>query len=130
MFRRWQQRRSALPSEGPVDVDGIRAMIAQVLASLPPGAAHVEESRERLQNLGCLRLRVSPRIAGALDVAIDVYDDRGVVDVWVGDFLPIELTAPININAEPPRPCLDVIREVLVGVAAGDFEDVTAPPWS
>jgi hypothetical protein len=60
MFRRWQQRRSALPSEGPVDVDGIRAMIAQVLASLPPGAAHVEESRERLQNLGYLRLRVSP----------------------------------------------------------------------
>ena len=138
MFRRWQQRRLALPSDGPIDVDDIRAMIAQVLASLPPGAAHVEESRERLQqyrdapehDLDYLRLRVSPRIAGALDVAIDVYGAQGVVNVWVGDFLPIELTAPININAEPPRPCLDVIRDVLVGVAAGEFEDVTAPPWS
>lgn len=130
MFRNWQQRRAALPSDGPVDVDGIRALIAQVLASLPSGAAHVEESRERLQRLDYLRLRVCPRTAGALDVAIDVYDARGVVDVWIGDFLPIELTAPININAETPRPCLEVIREVLVGVAAGNFEDVTGAPWS
>jgi hypothetical protein len=49
------------------------------------------------------------------------------VNVWVGDSLPVELTAPININADPPRPCSDVVREVLVGVAAGDFEDVTEP---
>src|SRR3954468_13440085 len=124
MFRRWQLRRSAPPSDGPVDVDGIRAIIAEVLASLPPGAAHVGESRERLQHLDYLRLRVSPRIAGALDVAIAAYDGKGGVNVWIGDSLPIELTAPININADPPRPCLDVIRDVLVGVAAGEFEEV------
>jgi hypothetical protein len=127
-----------MPSHGPVDVDGIRAVIAEVLASLPPGAALVEESRERLQypddpnrGLDYLRLRASPRIAGALDVTIDVYDTQGVVNVWVGDFLPIELTAPININTEPPRPFLDVIREALTEATAGVVDgDQAAQPWS
>jgi hypothetical protein len=140
MFRRWwQQRRSALPSHGPVDVDGIRALIAEVLASLPPGAGHVEESRERLKqypnapehDLDYLQLRVSPRRPDALDVAIDVYDAQGVVNVWVGDFLPIELTAPININTEPPRPFMDVIREALAEATTGLVDgEQAAPPWS
>ncbi|CCH87806.1 protein of unknown function [Modestobacter italicus] len=60
-----------------------------------------------------LRLRVTPRTSDALDVAIDVYEAQGVVNVFIGDFLPIELTAPININSEPPGPSMDVIRAAL-----------------
>jgi hypothetical protein len=127
-----------MPSHGPVDVDDITAVIAEVLASLPAGVAHVKESHERLQyrddpdrGLDFLRLRVSPRRPDALDVAIDVYDAQGVVNVWVGDFLPIKLTAPININTEPPRPFLDVIREALAEATTGLVDgERAAPPWS
>jgi hypothetical protein len=139
MFGRWRQRRSALPSHGPVDVEGIKALITEVLAALPAGAAKVEESRERLQqypeapehDLDFLRLRVTPRTPDALDVAIDIYDAQGVVNVFVGDFLPIELTAPININTEPPRPFMDVIREALAEATTGLVDgEQAAPPWS
>ena len=127
-----------MPSHGPVDVDGIKAAIAQVLASLPPRVAHVEESHERLQyrddpdsGLDFLRLRVSPRRPDTPDVAIDVYDAQSVVNVWVGDFLPIELTAPININTESPRPFLDVIRLALAEATTGLIDgERAAPPWS
>jgi hypothetical protein len=69
-------------ANGPVDVDGIRSVIAEVLATLPPGAAEVRESRGHVQqypdapehDLDCLRLQVIPRAAGALDITIDVYD--------------------------------------------------------
>jgi hypothetical protein len=140
VFRRWRQRRPALPSDGPVDIDGIRSLIAEALATVPAGAAQVEESRGRLQqyanapehDLDYLRLSVTPRTPGALDVVIDVYDEQGLVCVYVGDDpRPIELTAPININDRPPRPFLDIVREVLAEAATGRFDDdVTAPPWS
>jgi hypothetical protein len=122
-----------------VDVDGIRALISKLLASLPPGAGHVEESRERLRqypgaparDLDYLQLRVSPRLPDALDITIDVYDTEGVVNVWVGDFLPIELTAPIDFNTDPPRPFMKVIREALVEATTGLVDgEQAAPPWS
>jgi hypothetical protein len=122
-----------------VDIEGIKALIAEILAALPPGAADVEESRERLRqypdapqhDLEYLRLRVAPRAPDALNVAIDVYDEQGMVYVFVGDFLPIELTAPININTEPPRPAMDVIREALADATAGVVDgEQAAPPWS
>jgi hypothetical protein len=122
-----------------VDIDGIRSLIAEALASLPARAAQVEESRERIEqypeapehDLDCLRIRVIPRTPEALDLTIELYDEQGFVAVYVGDYLPIELTAPININADPPRPVLDVIRGVLRETVAGQVDgEVTASPWS
>ncbi|MGY5894432.1 hypothetical protein [Blastococcus deserti] len=115
-------------------------MIAETLATLPSGAAEIEESRGRLQqypdapehDLDYLRLRVTPRAPGALDVVIDVYGEQGLVCVYIGgDPRPIELTAPININDRPARPFLDIVREVLSEVTTGRFDgDVTASRWS
>jgi hypothetical protein len=122
-----------------VDVEGIKALIDEVLAALPPGAANVVESRERLRqypeapehDLDFVRLWVTPRTPDGLDVAIDIFDTQGVVNVFVGDFLPIELTAPININTEPPGPFMDVIREALAEATTGVVDGVqAAPPWS
>jgi hypothetical protein len=120
---------------GPVDVDGIRSVIAEVLGTLSPDAVEIRESRERIRqyperpdlDLDCRRLHIVPRAAGALDLRIDIFDSYGGVDVFVADGLPIELTAPININEDPPRPFLDVIREVAKEVAAGEFDIGTSP---
>lgn len=143
MFRRWrdwreeQAKLAALPSDGPVDVAGIRALIAEVLAALPPGAAEVREDRGRLQQypdvpeheVDYLELHVVPRAAGAVDITIRVFERFGGVDVFLGDSPPIELTTPMNVNNLPPRPFLDVIREVAVAVTAGRV-DVGAFPES
>ena len=59
-------------------------------------------------------------------MTIDDYG-RGGVAVFVGDSPPMELTAPMNINQAPPRPCLEVIREVLDDVAAGEVDVGTWP---
>lgn len=120
---------------GPVDVDGIRSVVTAVLANRAPHAVEIRESRERIPqyperpdlDLDCLRLHIVPRAAGALDLRIDIFDSLGGVDVFVADGLPIELTAPININEDPPRPFLDVIREVTKEVAAGEFDIGTSP---
>ncbi|MPQ96397.1 hypothetical protein GB931_00345 [Modestobacter sp. I12A-02628] len=121
-----------------MDVEGIRALIADVLATLPPGAAGVEGRRSPLRHHSGapeggrdhLRLHVVPRAPDALDIAIDVHGEHGVVHVFVGDFLPIELTAPVDINSDPPRPALDVIREALAEATTGVVEgERTAPPW-
>jgi hypothetical protein len=145
MFRRRQRRErddreergAALRAlvKGPVDVDGIRSVIAEVLATLPPGAAEVVESRRRAtpypdapeHDFDYLELHIVPRAAGALDVTIDVDDQHAGVDVFVGTSPPMELTAPININQDPPRPFLDVIREVLPEVVAGQVDIGTFP---
>ena len=140
MFRSWREREgreAALRAlvQGPVDVDGIRSVIAELLATLPPGAAEVVESRGRLQqypdapehDLDFLRLHIVPRAAGALGVTIDVYDQYPEVAVFVGESPPMELTAPININQDPPRPFLDVIREVIPEVATGQVDIGTWP---
>lgn len=142
MFRRRQrrereEREAALRAlvKGTVDVDGIRSVIAEVLATLPAGAAEVVESRGRDQqypdapehDLDYLRLHIVPRATGALDVTIDIYDQYPGVDVFVGMSPPMELTAPININQDPPRPFLDVIREVLPEVVAGQVDIGTFP---
>jgi hypothetical protein len=142
MFGR-QRRRERMAQEaalralagGPVDVDGIRSVIAEVLGALSPDAVKIRESRERIRqyperpdlDLDCRRLHIVPRAAGAVDLRIDIFDSYGGVDVFVADGLPIELTAPININEDPPRPFLDVIREVTNEVAAGEFDIGTSP---
>jgi hypothetical protein len=133
-----ESRRSALlaSASGPVDIDGIRSAIGEVLATLPADAVEVRESRERVQSypgrpdldLDCLQFRIVPRAAGALDMTIDVFDEYGGVNVFVGDEdAPRELTAPININEDPPRPFLDVIRELTDEVSAGEFDVGTWP---
>lgn len=132
---RWRREREARKaallalSAGPVDVDGIRSVIADVLASVPPGAGEVRESNERIHqyperpdpDLDCLRLHVLPRAVGAVDMTIDVFESYGRVDVFVGTDV-IELTAPININEVPPRPFLDVIRDVLNVISSGEID--------
>jgi hypothetical protein len=133
-----EARRSArlASASGPVDIDAIRSAIAEVLATLPADAVEVRESRRRVQSypgrpdldLDCLQLQIVPRAAGALDMTIDVFDQYGGVNVFVGDEdAPIELTAPINMNEDPPRPFLDVIREVTNDVSAGEFDVGTWP---
>jgi hypothetical protein len=131
-----EARRSALlaSASGPVDIDGIRSVIGDALATVPPGAVEIRESREQVQqyperpdlDFDCLRLHILPRAARALDMTIDVFDQHGRVDVFVGNDV-IELTAPININEEPPRPFLDVIREVTNEISAGEFDVGTWP---
>jgi hypothetical protein len=112
-------------------------LIDEVVAALPPGAVEVSVSSQQgadvpEHDLDHLRFQLTPRAAGALDIMINVYESYGGVDVFVGSSPPIELTTPINVNNEPPRPFLDVIREVLTEVAAGHVDVGTWPggEWS
>ena len=131
-----EARRSALlaSASGPVDIDGIRSVIGDLLAATHPDAVEIRESRERVQqypgspelDVDCLRLDIVARAAGAVGITIDVFEQHGRVDVFVGTDV-IELTAPINTNEEPPRPFLDVIREVTNAISAGEFDVGTWP---
>jgi len=109
MFRSWKRREREEPEaalralvKGPVDVDGIRSVIAEVLATLPPTAAEVVESRRRAKpythapehDVDYSELHIVPRAAGALDVTVDVHDQYGGLDVYVGTSPPMESTAP------------------------------------
>ena len=141
MFRGWRQRREtarrrlALQSNGPADVDGIRALIAETLAALPSGAAGVAEVQVPGQpDPGLpehLEMRIVPRAPGAAGITIRVYEQffgqRGRVDVFVDNSPPIELTTPINVNDLPPRPFLDVMREVIDDVTQGKVDLGTVP---
>ncbi len=140
MFRAWRQgreeaRRHALQSNGPADVDGIRALVAETIAALPTGAAEINEVRvpER-PDPGLpehLEMRIVPRVPGAADITIRVYEQlfgqSGRVDVFIGGSPPIELTTPINVNDHPPRPFLDVMREVIEDVTQGKVDLGTVP---
>jgi hypothetical protein len=135
MFRRRREddRRGDGPSDGPVDVAGVRAVIAEALATLPPVAAEVTEVQvPKAPDPGLpehLEMRVMPRAAGAVDITIHVYKQLGQLDIFVGNSPPIELTAPINLNQTPPRPFLGVVREVIEDVMAGKV-DMGAFPGS
>ena len=119
-------------ASGPVDVDGLRALVADVVAGLPPGAVTVTESRvpERpppgLAEHG--ELRLTPRAAGAIEVLVMWFEEAGEVYVFLDESSPLELTAPIDVNAGPPeRPFLDVVREVLTAVAEGRADRTVDP---
>jgi hypothetical protein len=135
MFRGWRRRREearqlASLSNGPADVEGIRAVIDETLASLPTGAADVTEVHVPEQpDPGLpehLEMRIVPRAPGAADITIRVYEQLfgqpGRVDIYVSDSPPIELTTPINVNDIPPRPSLDVMREVIDDVTQGKVD--------
>ena len=141
MFGRKRRRdreaqRSALlaSASGPVDIDGIRSVIGDVLAAMHPDAVEIRQSRERVQqyperpelDVDCLRLDIVARATGAVGMTIDVFVQHGRVNVFVGTDV-IELTAPINMNEEPPRPFLDVIRQLTNEIAAGEFDVGTWP---
>jgi hypothetical protein len=140
MFRRWRQRREeaarlALQSNGPADVDGIRVLVAETLATLPPGAAEAMEVRVPGQPEPGLpehvEVRIVPAPPGAADISIRVYarsfGQSGRVDIFIAGSPPIELTTPINVNDHPPRPFLDVLREVIDDVTQGKVDLGTVP---
>jgi hypothetical protein len=135
MLHGWRQRREearqlAAVSSGPADVDGIRAVIADALASLPTGAAEVTEvhvpGRPDPGLPEHLEMRIVPRTPGAADITIRVYKQfdgqSGRVDMYVSESSPIELTTPINVNESPPRPSLDVMREVIEDATQGKVD--------
>ncbi len=116
MFRGWRQRRRearqlASVSSGPADVDGIRAVIAEALASLPRGAAEVTEVHVPEQpDPGLperLEMRIMPRAPGAADITIRVYGQldgqSGRVDMYVSESSPIELTTPHRLCLRQSR---------------------------
>jgi hypothetical protein len=140
MFRRWRQRREearqlASLSNGPADVDGIRAVVVETLAGLPKGAAEVTEAHVPGQpDPGLpdhLEMCIVPRAPGAANITIRVYEQlfgqSGRVDIYVSNSPPIELTTPINVNERPPRPFLDVISEVIDDVTQGKVDLGTIP---
>jgi hypothetical protein len=139
MLRGWRRRRESArlraDFNGPVDVDGIRSLIGQALATLPPGAAEMTEVRIPGQpDPGLpehLEMRIMPRAPGTADISIRIYEQlfgqSGRVDIFIGGSPPIELTTPINVNDHPPRPFLDVMREVIDDVTNGEVDLGTVP---
>ncbi|MCV2490108.1 hypothetical protein OF117_12115 [Geodermatophilus sp. YIM 151500] len=105
-------------------------MIAETLAGLPAGAAEVTEVHVPGQpDPGLpehLEMCIVPRAPGAADITIRVYEQfdgrSGRVDIYVSDSPPIELTTPIDVNEGPPRPSLDVVREVIEDVTRGEVD--------
>ncbi len=138
-MRGWRRRRvsARLPSDvnGPVDVDGIRSLMEQTLATLPPGAAEMTEVRIPGQpDPGLpehLEMRIMPHASGAADISIRIYEQlfgrSGRVDIFIGGSPLIELTTPINVNDHSPRPFLDVLREVIDDVTEGKVDLGTVP---
>ncbi|GAB3318051.1 hypothetical protein GCM10027451_36470 [Geodermatophilus aquaeductus] len=114
-----------------MDVEGIRTLIREALAAMPAGAAEITEALVQGQPHPRLpehrEVRIVPRVAGAADLVFHVYELSGRVDIFVGGSPPIELTTPIDVNTGPPRPFLDVVREVVDDVIAGRLDLGTFP---